>query len=221
MEYGCIIGENKRVLIFDEGNNVNLLLFVSARNIRLLNIINDYHRNLIFTEYAGEVYLAYISVGRELIVYNLNTERKMVLYKDTADLLNISNLSFVKCEDGLYVLYKAKIGKEISIRYISVISGSDSISIMSGMIKDYNLYNVLSNYIMSVTYEKNQEKNYRLEISKDEFDLKEIYEKHDVEKMIKKQREEFKEKYDELASFSKEMQEEGKRWRDMYYRVAR
>lgn len=216
--------DGRNVCVFDEGNNIIMVILGTARSVKWLVLRNDFLKELLLCNYADDIYMSYITVGREIVWEELISEKRIVLYKYSDDenvkLIGILCTDDVKC---ILCIKKKNTGAELGVVYARL--GIDNYRKVCGldeMCEDALLVKHDGDFYLF----SGRECIYRIEpgeiplvqnIKADEDELLAEAEERFRSK-LEEQHRYYKKQYDELEELARSMQEEGKRWRQMYYR---
>lgn len=228
MEYIYALAGARKVAIYDEGNNILAAFIGKSRNVQWLSIEHDYRAELVSILYRDEICIAYISVANELVYKKAGGEERLVLFADLHNALSMRNISFHIFEAGLYILYittSAKTGADelwcISPendrkgkRLLAEDEGIASYRIIEYENKTYIIYDKNAG---SKIYELETEFVLCEKEEKTLCELKAFDElRHQYEQKEKEYKLQYKKQYDELAHLTEQIQEEGRKWRDLY-----
>lgn len=248
MDYVFNTHDGRRIVLYTEGNDINLIICGPGRNAKFNRIENDYHASMKAIYHEGEIYYAYISYAREIVVETVMSENRIVVFQDSSDILNIRNLSLQVIEGKIYLFCILNLNdKETTLRYYEVYGDKCSRDLIvnksfstyeidtlcehnmlcftdnTGYCKYYRILTKNSGEISldEVVIESkknvtNMEERYKLQKEEQAERIKRSYEDK-MKEEIGRQQESFRKKYEQLAEATKEIQTEGKKWRELYY----
>lgn len=228
MEYIYALTGARKAAIYDEGNNILAAFIGKTRNVQWVSIEHDYRAELVSTLYRDEICIAYISVANELVYKKAGDEERLVLFADLHNALNMRDISFHVFDAGLYILYittNAKSGADElwcvspendrkGKRLLSEDEGIGKYRFIEYENKTYIIYdkNTVSKIYEFDTERVLCEKEEKTLCKLNSFDeLRHQYEQKDEEYKLQ-----YKKQYDELVQLTEQIQEEGKKWRDLY-----
>lgn len=248
MEFVFGLTEGRRAVLYDEGNQIILLFIQRGRIINQFVLEREYHSELNAIVYGNKIYLAYMTVSYAIAWMELGGTGRIILYANDSDMCRVSNLQTVIIAGKLLLLYESEFEKKKTwrLQYILPLEYKKNYTLCDWeMHKDYQLSFVGDRTLLSTTCDDETKHYYIEEKDNQRFALNEIkiMQPHDLEKIkqeyvkkneqvkleqeqrktqYEKEREqleiEFKKQYNELVDFTKQLQEEGKHWREMYYR---
>ncbi|MDE6024194.1 MAG: hypothetical protein K2G45_01940 [Lachnospiraceae bacterium] len=245
----------RRIVVCDEGNNINIILFINQRDIRWSILRRDYGSELCACMSDDNICLAYLNTANDLIWDVVGGENRIILLSDIGNVKNIRNIRLEKINDRIILIYQTDnpVSKVQELVYTFPETERKSRLLISGekSIEDYILYYNGENYILRCKYKDEPVlKTYMLKVdnsgviipeeyiickSEDIDELKKMckLKEEEFDKASDRLREEFEEnlkkqagdiekkyraQYDELAKLTKDIQEEGKKWRQLYYK---
>ncbi len=254
MEY-IFSQNNRKILIYDEGNNIYYNVILGNKIVQAKVIARDYHTGLSCFRFEDKIYCAYITVAKELMWENITDDSKLVLFADKNEIWNMDNVVMENIYDTLVIFYQVinPSNEKYEIRYLMPLKDKKGrvIVSLSEIIERYKF--IRSGEMIFLAYELKgeDERNYYLitreegqgldkceygfnekqlhnELLNELADLKTKYEndlkstKLDYEERLKEDislvEEHYRSQYEELSSFTKDIQNEGKKWRELYYR---
>lgn len=248
--------DEKRIVVMDNGNNINLVFIAGNRNIQWVHYRNDYHSQLCGIESNGKIGLAYINVSNELVWDVVGKDNRVVLLSDMGNIWNVRQLRLRQINGKNILFYKANnpVNENCELIYTYPDGERKGKALVSGssIIEDYHIFFDGEKYILK--YKLQGEESFKCfvmhtdktdEIGLEEYVLSSVQsigqieercrlKEEEYERERKKLRKEFektlrtqanemekkyKKQYDELAEFAKQLQAEGKRWRELYYKA--
>ena len=258
MEYIFETEKGRRVIIYDEGNNIYMNVISGNKNIFWGILARDYHSGLKCSKVGDDIYMVYLTIGKEIVWSMPGKDNSLILYAERESDKIIDGFNIVEFEKNIFLFYRVRnIKREFTeIRYIMPkLDRLEKILLsLEGDVEEYKIYelaNKLHLYCRLVKDDfdkyfivnKKEKNDINIEeyvyLSKDKFDgdkvknkeleqecLKKLDEvKKDYEKELKNKLEEvennYRNQYNELAKLTKEIQEEGKKWRTLYYEKGR
>lgn len=248
MDYIFNMHDGRRLVFYTDGNDINMIICGPGRNTKFTKLENDFHSSLKAIYHDGEIYYAYISYARELVVETVISENRIVVFQDSSDILNIRNLSLQVVQGKIYLFCVLNLNdRETVIRYYEVYGDKSSRDLIvsktisaydvfemnehkmlwfSTKTREHKFYQILSNDRGEIALEEvlidskrnvtNKEENLKKQKDEIEEKLKNNFEER-MKLEIEKQQKTFKKKYEQLAEATKEIQNEGKKWRELYY----
>lgn len=228
MEYLYRLGSGRKVAIHDEGNTIYLIFIETGKNVQWMIVGRDYGYDLCGYYYHEKLFISYVTIGNELVWEEAGKDKRTILYSANSQGTEILNSGIVEINNVLYVFFQVQnlITKEYEIKYICPDGIRKSYSLINN-IKQVEYFDFLVmkklTYIKYKSYGDMDEKihlisseNNLLHISdeymfcnKNETNKDSIY----IEKL-----ESVEKQYNELVNMTKEIQEEGKKWRELYYK---
>ena len=255
------VDTGKRIAIFCEGKNVVAMNMDGTKRAWWNYVARDYEKNLTCEVYEGKLYIAYLTINKEIIIKKLqndisevlhNTENDSdeILLKDDEVISKICYMKLVVLGSRIYLLFGVKASEGINIKYMHIVDKNKiyEINTISCGLSDKHIY--VKNAFLEIFYGEKCEKILKISVGKDEqlkweslficnekviFEyenkIKKLKEKCDdeIEKMIKIKNEElenivksmenkWKGEYIKLEQLAIDIQNEGKKWRDKYYK---
>lgn len=233
MEYVYALTGARRAVLYDEGNHIMLAFIGKSRSVQWTAIEHDYRVNLVSCLYRNEIYISYISVANELVLKKIGDDERLVVFSDPNNALEVRKISLNTIKDSLYIIYVITnaqtntdeiwcIQPYSDRRGVKIITDADGIS-------EYAVFEYdKAEYLTYKTKNSNREYIYMLEMNEitgngvEQYILMEENATHELEQYYKEQEEahikQYKEQYNELVLLTKQIQEEGKKWRDLYHR---
>lgn len=124
MEYIFGLGDGRRVLVYDDGNNLNLNLIGNRIGMRGNIIERDYLSQLSAYCDGRILYIVYFSILGQLIFKSVDfsgvRDNKIVLFDDRENRWNIGNLRLIYGKNEIYVFYQVinPASQKYEVRYI-------------------------------------------------------------------------------------------------------
>ena len=246
MEFIHSLSDGKKAVIYDDGNNVMLLFITNIRNMQSAVVVRDYLSLLDCLYFRNNIYIAYISTANELKWKQAGREEGLVLMSGSKEAFDISKISQFVINEKIYVsyLFYNSSRNAYEIRYVNP-NGDRKFKVMlSGKerVNDYRITCENDETFLKIKYPENDkyeyyrisidgqedislskeylvdegenEKNreqFRIEIEKLREELKKQHEEE-----IRSMKENYTRQYNELSDMTKQVQEEGRRYRDLY-----
>ncbi|MCM1272499.1 MAG: hypothetical protein NC225_11785 [Clostridium sp.] len=245
----------RRVVVCDEGNNINIILFSNQRNIQWSVLRRDYGSELCTCMSGDDICLAYLNTANDLIWDVVGGENRIILLSDIGNVKNIRNIKLEKMNDRALLIYQTDnpASNRQELIYSFPESERKSRLLVSGeqIIEDYILYYNGEHYILRCKYRNEpalktfvlkagasgeltaeeqimckaeyiDELKGKCKIKQEEFDRVSAGLREEFEENLKKRAEDmekrYRAQYDELVKLTKDIQEEGKKWRQLYYK---
>lgn len=247
MEFALSLSDGRKILLFDDGNDIKMLVAAQTRNIRAIKVAGDYHSSMTVIKHEDEIYAAYLSYARELSVLTIMNEGRFVLFQDVGDMFDIRQLKLYIMNEKLYLFCMLDDADgNLSIRAYDVNGNKKGQNIISGAMTGYKILRAGNYNMLCCTYESGVCEYYAMTVINDKIQRKKLYieceenvtkmiekitEQQDgkiqdirneyeinLKKELEKQQEIFKQRYEKLSSAAREIQEEGKYWRELYYK---
>lgn len=256
MEYIYGLSDNKKAVIFNEGNNIFLGIMSINKMTQWSVIAKDYRLGLNSCIFQDSIYVVYVTTSNELVWQKVGGDNRLVIFSKVGESIDIYNIKIIIINEEIYLMYQSKnlVTGAFEIRYIlpkAEENGKVVISVEE-RIEDYDVFRI--NYEWFIFYKTKGENTPKIFImnmeemgginNMEEYILcklnsvTELEEKcktnehhfnntikkmeNDFEKRLKKTVEflenEYKKQYDELSEMTKEIQDEGKKWRELYYK---
>ena len=230
----------RRILIYDDKNTV-VINYIHANKVVTYGVLcKDYHSELQCYSKDDRIFIAYITVENQLVWDELGKESRLVLFGDKDELWNMTRVRIIDYMKGNILFVKARnttSGRE-EIRYV-FLDGDRKGNVLVSTMKKIEWYEILvkdGDYYLIYKVEKqtiskifimsmssfgdiNIEeyimcKSQTVELLKERIDTIEDTHKREVADIVEK----YKKQYNELVDVTKQIQEEGKKWRDLYYK---
>lgn len=233
MEYVYALTGARRAVLYDEGNHIMLAFIGKARSVQWTAIEHDYRLNLVSCLYRDEIYISYMSVANELVLKKVGDDEKLVVFSDPNNALDVRKISLNRINDSLYIMYvitNVQTGADEiwCIQPYSDRRGKKLIIAANG-ISEYKIFEYANALYLTYKSENgDSEYIYKPDINAttgnglNEYVLLEKNTTHELEKHYKEHEEEYikqyKEQYNDLVNLTKQIQDEGKKWRDLYHR---
>lgn len=244
MEFIHSLSDGRKAVIYDEGNNILIIFITNVRNMQSAVLARDYLSALDCVYFRNNLYIVYISNTNEVKFRQVGREESFVLISGTNEVWDVSNLKMFIMNEKIYVSYQIyNSGSETyEIRYINP-NGDRKTRLMVSekeRIFDYDITNINEDVYLKIRYKENVPFEYfrllidgqeEMELSKEylvnekkknDDDLKteieklreELSRQHTAE--IKALEENYTRQYNELSDMTRQVQEEGKKYRELY-----
>lgn len=249
--------KDKKILLYEEGNQIQVQIIRAGRNIQWGVLCRDYQTGGVSWKWEEEIYVAYLNTENALLFDKLSGDGRVVLaagesFGSIRDIV-ITELAGEKTQ--LFVLYRVvepKTGEEqilavnpLGERKVQILMHTETriehyeIWQQGGV--SYLVYKLatehrprifavdvsrlgdisLTEYILckeqtmqELTIRcKENDKNFNQALKKMEREYEEKW-KENAKTMEKR----YKSQYEELSELAKGMQEEGRKWRELYYK---
>ncbi len=246
MEFIYSLSDGKKAVIYDDGNNVMLLFITNIRNMQSAVVVRDYLSLLDCMYFRNNIYIAYISTANELKWKQAGREEGLVLISGNGEAFDISMLSQFVINEKIYVSYLFYNSSQnaYEIRYVNP-NGDRKFKVMISAKERLNDYRIIcenNETFLKIKYPENDKYEYykisvdgqedislskeylidegenvknkerlELEIEKLREELKKQYEEE-----IKSMKENYTRQYNELSDMTKQVQEEGRKYRELY-----
>ena len=246
MEFIYSLSDGKKAVIYDDGNNVMLLFITNIRNMQSAVVVRDYLSLLDCMYFRNNIYIAYISTANELKWKQAGREEGLVLISGNGEAFDISMLSQFVINEKIYVSYLFYNSSQnaYEIRYVNP-NGDRKFKVMLSAKERLNDYRIIcenNETFLKIKYPENDKYEYykisvdgqedislskeylidegeneknkerlELEIEKLREELKKQYEEE-----IKSMKENYTRQYNELSDMTKQVQEEGRKYRELY-----
>lgn len=221
--------ENRKILIYSAGNNIYYNVIFGNKITQIKAVSKDYHMGLCCMEYKNDIYCTYITVARELVWQNMTEDERLILFADVNDLWNMENLRSVEINNMPAIMFQAQnpVTKEGEIRCIFPNEDKKIYSLVNDKngILEYEIAGDKGR--LFVCYTTNETKDKRIfmltgeknNITLKEYILADLDYVAKLESNLKYTEENYRKQYEELEKLTKDIQNEGKKWREMYYKV--
>ena len=249
MEFIHSLSDGKKAVIYDDGNNVMLLFITNIRNMQSAVVVRDYLSLLDCLYFRNNIYIAYISTANELKWKQAGREEGLVLMSGSKEAIDISKISQFVINEKIYVsyLFYNSSRNAYEIRYVNP-NGDRKFKVMlSGKerVNDYRITCENDETFLKIKYSENDKyEYYRISIdgqedislskeylvdegenekNKERFRLEietlreELKKQHEEE--IRSMKENYMKQYNELSDMTKQVQDEGKRYRELYVKT--
>lgn len=220
MEYIFGLTEGRYAIIYDEGNQILLLFLYRGKIIHQAILEREYHSELHAFLYENKIYLAYVTVSNAIAWMEVGGNGRRILYATDNPMCYVENLCMLVMDGKLVLFFESEIEDKGLCRMLYNLPLGNRKSFVLGEWKQNVTCSLLSlggHIICSVT-KGEDEKLYQIkENDAKRYTLEEIVLNgaHDVKQ--EQIEADFVKQYNELVEFTKQLQEEGKKWRDMYY----
>lgn len=248
---------DKRILLYEEGNQILAQVVGTGRTVQWGSLCRDYHSCGASLLWENEIYVAYVNTENVLMWDKLFAEGRLVLVKDglwgsisdvtIAPVVGERTLLYVwycmqGAENGRYDLCVIDpLGERKVQRLVQGVGRIEHYEILQHGEVSYLLYKLeretkprifavdvsrlgdisLSEYILCKEQTmqelekrcKENDKNFHEAVEQTQAD----YEKR-LKTTVKSMEQRYKQQYDELAKLTQGMQEEGRKWRELYYK---
>ena len=204
---------DKRILLYEEGNQILAQVIGTGRTVQWGSLCRDYHSCGVSLFWEDEIYVAYVNTENVLMWDKLFAEGRLVLVKgdDWGSISTVRIAPVAGERTQLYVWY----------RMADPGNGTDSLYVINPVDVSRLGDISLSEYILCKEQTmqelekrcKENDKNYNEAIRKTQED----YESR-LKSTVKNMEQRYKQQYDELAKLTQGMQEEGRKWRELYYK---
>ncbi len=235
-------------VLFDHGNNVMLVQVAVGRQSQWLILAKDYASDMCFIRFRGAGYIAYITIDNQLVWQQVGVGERIILNTVLSEVLEIDSINIVSIDNGVYVVYRMRNISEgkWELRYINPLGERKSRILVASADKflDYKIFNINEHSLLSYRMKGdkksryfnikiNEEKELSVENMEDCDERKKDFEglKNELdikgktlseyENKVNATEEKLKDyinKYNELTKLTQDIQAEGKRWRELYYR---
>ena len=230
---------DKRILLYEEGNQILAQVIGTGRTVQWGSLCRDYHSCGVSLFWEDEIYVAYVNTENVLMWDKLFWD-----YGEGLELRRIKSSGYLMADpgngtDSLYVINP--LGERKVQRLVYGTERIERYEILQHGEVSYLLYKLateakpriyavdvsrlgdisLSEYILCKEQTmqelekrcKENDKNYNEAIRKTQED----YESR-LKSTVKNMEQRYKQQYDELAKLTQGMQEEGRKWRELYYK---
>lgn len=229
MEYIFGLTEGRRAIIYDEGNQIVISFIHYGRITNQAVLEREYHSELNAIAYGTKIYLAYLTVSHAIAWMEVGGSGRILLYANDSGRFHLANLKTSIINSRLVLLYESEILDKglCRLQYINPLEDRKS-HLLFEMEHDldYQINHMGDKEFLLI---KNDRRKIYYSIEENErgkYELREIRVMTDEElKQLQNDcteasQNEFVKQYNELVDFTKQLQEEGKHWREMYYRNA-
>ncbi len=255
MEYIYGLSDNRKAIIYNEGNNIVFGILGINRIVQWSVVARDYRLGLNSCSFKGSIYIVYVTTSNELVWQKVGGDGRLVVFSKVGETIDVYNIKTALIKDELYLLYQSKnsVTGAFEIRYILPKLEENSKTLISTdeRIEDYEILHLRENlcfrckiwgkektrifimnpeeiddinieeYILckldSVTKLEEQcklsEENYKSAIKKLDKDWE-----RKLKKTVEILETDYKKQYDDLSKMTMDIQEEGKKWRELYYK---
>lgn len=237
MEYIFELTEGRRAVIYDEGSQIIIAFMAYGRIINQAVLEREYHSELNAITWGNNIYLAYVTVSNAITWLQVGGTGRVIIYANDSSVCHVMDLKLGEVDHKLLLFYRTDYDDSQIWRLQYVQPLVERKSFMLGEWKkeiDYSLACVGGQCICSVKMngvtthyyiEENDNQRYELKevclISNEEIDKQNIL-KEEMENRSKGEYEQleksFRTQYNDLVEFAKQLQDEGKYWREMYRR---
>lgn len=245
MEFIHALSDGRKAVIYDDGNNIMIIFITNVRNMQSAILARDYLSALDCVYFRNNLYIVYISNTNEVKFKQVGKEESFVLISGTNEVWDVSNLKMFIINEKIYVSYQIyNSGSETyEIRYINP-NGDRKTRLMLSQkerIFNYDIADINEEVYLKIRYKENLPYEYfRLLIDgKEEVELSKEYlvdeaKKNNDEQLnarieslreelsrqhteeIKVLEENYTRQYNELSEMTRQVQEEGKKYRELY-----
>lgn len=244
----------RRLVVFDEGNNINLVHIAGPRKLQWNTIRRDYASDIYSSSYNGRICLVYVNTANELVWDVIGNDNRIVLSINRENAARIKNVRIYSIDGNMVVTYQAKNSENGMDEIIYVlpegerkgkvlVAGTDiedyfvvedgEESLLRYKLRDeegYRTYTIKLNKLGDINLEQyvickarvmreleNSCELLRTETAKK---IEEANQKKDdiMCEKLGEMEEKYKQQYNELVSLTREIQEEGRHFRELYYR---
>lgn len=248
---------DKRILLYEEGNQILAQVIGAGRAIQWGSLCRDYHSCGVSRLWEEEIYVAYVNTENVLMWDKLFAEGRLMLVKGETwgSLSDVKIAPLAGDRTQLYVWYRMAeaengtdslyainpLGERKVQRLVHGTGRIERYEILQHGEVSYLLYKLateakpriyavdvsrlgdisLSEYILCKEQTmqelekrcKENDKSYNEAIRK----MQEDYESR-LKSTVKNMEQRYKQQYDELTKLTQGMQEEGRKWRELYYK---
>jgi len=226
MEYVFSEKSGIKLVIWDEGNNIIVSYISGGRVIKSGILHKNYRTGLCCAKQDDDIYVAFVSVENELVWNRLLGGEPLILFSDKSENWQIYDLNIIVNSKGVVLFYETFNQKEnqTEIKYILPYGERRGklLCALSDKLNEYKIFFMGDRwYLWYITEDKKTSKFFIMNMERiSDITISECFLtlEGDFEIRLHNVENYYKNKYDELYSMTKEIQEEGKKWRELYYK---
>lgn len=236
MEYIFELTEGRRAVIYDEGSQIIIAFMAYGRIINQAVLEREYHSELNAITWGNNIYLAYVTVSNAIAWLQVGGTGRVIIYANDSS-CRVLDLRMGEVNHKLLLFYRTELDDRqlCQLQYAQPLENRKSY--MLGEWKkeiDYCLACVDDQCVCSVKIDGTTTHYFIEESDNQRYELKEVYilsgEEINNQKRLQAEQENkskseyeqlensFRKQYNDLVEFAKQLQDEGKYWREMYRR---
>lgn len=239
---GCIhsLPDGTKLAVWEERNQVMALTFPFRRGMGVTVLARDVLKDLTSVLFRGSVYYACHSLEHRILFGAAGDGQPVAVLSDPSDEKHYSGLKLLEWKEELYLFFRtrSRTGKSWELKVMRPISDREARTLWEGFSEPVKpVYAAFGERLFILaegkiciwdgkrppeqgeilklgTGQKARDAILRLEAESKQHKMQAeaLSQKHEV------QLGEIKKQYDELAAYAAELQQEGKRWRERYYK---
>ncbi len=246
MEYIHSLPDGTKLAVWEERNQVMALPIPFRRGAGAAVLARNVLKDLTSTVFRGQVYYACHSLEHRILFGAVWEGAPAAILSDPSDEKQYSGLRLLEWKEELYLFFRARSrgGKSWEIKAMCPLSDREGRVLWEGFSESAEPAYVGGERLMVLvegkvltwdgkrppeqgeflrygTGQKARDAILKLEAENRQYRLREKALLKEREKLIKEQEAQIgavRKQYDELAAYAGELQQEGKRWREKYYR---
>ena len=239
MEHIHRLPDGTKLAVWEERNQVMALALPSRRGMGAVVLARDILKDLTSTVFRGSVYYACHSLEHRILFGAAGEGQPTAILSDPSDEQHYSALRLLEWKEELYLFFRAKsrTGKSWELRAMRPLAGREVKTLWEGLSETTEPVYAAGEKLVILadgkictwdgkqppergellrfgTGQKARDAILKLEAEKGQY-------KAQAETLVKKHErklQEIKKQYDELAAYAAELQQEGKKWREKYYK---
>ncbi len=246
MEYIHSLPDGTKLAVWEERNQALSLMLPLRRGMGVSVLARDVLKDLVSVMFRGSVYYAYHSLEHRIMFGSAEDRKAAAVLSDPSDGRQYSALTLLEWMGELYLFFRARGQKEKSweLKVLRPLSGREAKTLWEGFTEPVEpVYAVGERLVILAdgkfcTWDGKQppEQGELLRLGTGQRARDAILKLEESNRQCREQAEalfrerellvkshegqiaEFKKQYDDLAAYAAELQKEGKRWREKYYK---
>lgn len=212
MDYIYNTPNGQKLILYEEKNLISFYKLPFKKNTFPVVLRKDFLDNLSSTYFNETIYFAYHDIKHNIVLDSLYGESRMILVSDIYDYANLKLITYNK---NLYLFFIAlnPITKQYEIKIMMPYNDKNSLMICKCYDNIFKYDVIILNEKLILIYREN------IYIYKQELDFN-LYNHENIQSNLETEYiskiENIVKQYNELADYTRQLQEEAKKWKDIY-----